>query len=226
MSDNATTAEITPFVTWWIPIISAFVGASIALIGKEIFEWYKRPRLVIDFERSKDEYPLIEDYNDESTKAAGTSFRIKFLRLIALNKGKTTAYDCDAKMELIETRRKTHYRKSLHWSKRDPRIYKSLDQIYSPINLNRNDEEPVDVLQLQYSSTTTDPQPRPHLYIETVSPAVLQLQSNMDFFIKVTIYARNTTSKPFYFKVNWDGTIEGFNKAFTKLNNIPKEYLY
>ncbi|GAI89175.1 unnamed protein product, partial [marine sediment metagenome] len=134
--------------TWVIPLLTAIGGASVALIGKEVIELFKRPRLVVDFERSKSEYPLIQDYNDENMKAAGTSFRIEFLRLIVLNKGKTTAYDCEAKMELIETRRKTRYRKSLHWSKRDRRIYSTLDQVYSPINLNRNDEETVDILQL------------------------------------------------------------------------------
>lgn len=212
--------------SWVVPVLTAIGGAAVALIGRESIEWFKRPRLSIDFERSKDAYPLTADYNDESIKAAGTSFRIVFLRLNVRNKGQTTAYDCDAKMELIETRRKDHYRKSLHWSKRDPRLYDSLDQIYSPINLNRNDEETVDVLQLKYSYTNTDPQRRPSPDIETVSLGILQLQSNIDFFIKVTIYARNTTSKLFYFKVNWDGTIDGFNKAFTKLKNIPKEYSY
>ena len=210
--------------SWIINLLSAIGGAVIALIGRESIEWFKRPRLSIDFERSKDEYPLTVDYNDESLKAIGTSFRIVFLRLNVINKGKTTAYDCDAKMELIETRQKNRYRKSLHWSKRDQRIYQSLDQIYSPINLNRNDEETVDVLQLSYSYTNSDPQPIPNPHIETVSPGVLQLGRDIVFFIKVIIYARNTTSRPFYFKVNWDGTIEGFNKAFTKLRNIPKEY--
>jgi hypothetical protein len=224
MSDNGTATELAGFTSWGIPLLSAIGGAAVALIGRELIELFKSPRLIIDFERSENEYPLIQNYNDESVIASGITFRILYLRLVISNKGRSTANDCEAKLELISTQRKTRYRKSLHWSKRDPRIYKSLDLIYAPINLNRNDEETVDILQLQYSQGNTDPEPRPNPHIETVSPSTLWLYKDEEYYIKITIYARNTTSKPFYFKVEWDGTIQGFYKAFTKIKKFPKEH--
>lgn len=205
--------------------ISAVLGAAIALIGRELLEWYRRPRLIIDFERTKNECPSIQDYNDTIMGENSGSFRIAFLRLNVFNKGKTAAYNCEAKMDLIATRPKNKYRKSLHWSKYEPAIYKSLDQIYSPININHDDNETVDVLRLNYVHTDSNPPKQvPNSCIETYSPGVLLLDSKVDFYAKVTIYARNTTSNPFYFKVNWDGTVTGFWKAFTKIRNIPIEH--
>lgn len=209
---------------WVIPLLTAIGGAAVALIGKEVIEFFKRPRLEIDFEKRGQEYPLIEDYNDESMIGGlDTTFRILYLRLVVSNKGNSTANDCEAKLELRPTKRKDQYIKSLHWSKRDPRIYETLDQVYSPINLNKNDEETIDILKLQYSHKSSEPEPKPHPYIETVSPSALWLYKDEEYYIKTTIYASNTTSQPFYFKVNWDGTVEGFSKAFKKVGNFPKE---
>jgi hypothetical protein len=210
--------------SWTTSIFSALVAATLTLCIREFIEYLKSPRLKIDFERSKNEYPHIQNYFDESMVATSTTFRILYLRLVVSNKGNSTANDCEAKLELISTQRKTRYMKSLHWSKRDPRIYKTLDQIYSPINLNKNDEETVDILQLQYSHTSTDPEPRPNPHIETVSPSALWLYKDEEYYVKITIYARNTTSLPFYFKVKWNGTKEGFYTAFKKVRNFPKEH--
>jgi hypothetical protein len=214
---------------WVIPLFTALGGAAVALIGKEAIELYKRPRLLIDFEKSGQEYPFIQNYNDEYYSDEGIksttdiTFRILYLRLIVSNKGHSTANDCEAKLELRSTQRKARYRKSLHWSKRDPRIYKSLDKIYAPINLNKNDEETVDILKLPYSHKSSDPEPRPYPHIETVSPSALWLYKDEEYYVKITIYASNTTSQPFYFRVNWNGTIDGFHKAFKKVRNFPKE---
>ena len=59
MTDNVTATVATPFISWGIPIISAFLGATIALIGREFIEWNKRPRLEIDFEDQFNEKPYI-----------------------------------------------------------------------------------------------------------------------------------------------------------------------
>jgi hypothetical protein len=197
-------------------IISAFSGAAAVLICRELIAWYRRPRLVVDFERTKNEYPLTQNYNDAIMGGNGTSFRIIFLHLNVINKGKTTAYDCEAKMDLIATKSNNKSRAPLHWSKLSPAMYKSIEQLYTPINLNRNDNEIIDVLRLQYINLDSDP-----LHIETYSPSGFWLSSNQDYYVKVTVYARNTTSQPFCFKVNWDGTIQGFSKAFTKIRSIP-----
>ena len=98
-------------------------------------------------------------------------------------------------------------------------MYKSPEEIYAPINLNRGDNENVDAWLLQYTDYSNPPQ-----YMETYS-RVFQVLPNHDYYVTVTIYARNTTSTPFYFRVNWDGTIAGFSKAFTTLRNIPQEYV-
>ncbi len=199
-----------------IIIISAFSGAVATLICKELIEWFRHPRLTVDFERTKNEYPLTQNYNEGIMGGSGISFRIIFLHLKVLNRGKTTAYNCEAKMDLIATRPNGNFRTSLHWSKLSPAIYKLPGQLFSPINLSRNDHETVDVFTLKYDNSDSAP-----THIETYSPSGFYLYSNQDYYVKVTIYARNTTSNPFYFKVAWDGTIHGFSKAFTKIRSIP-----
>jgi hypothetical protein len=209
----------------WIPLLTAIIGAAVALVGKEIIAWWRRPKLIIDFESSVNEYPVIQDYNDMVIGGDGSSSRVIMLRLNVVNRGKTTAYDCEAKMDLVTPVRKSKYRQTLHWSKHHPAIYKSPEQIYSPINLNRNDSETLDTILLRYGTVDSDPK-KIQSHMETYSAGGLQLYGNEDYYIKVTIYARNTTSRSFNFRVNWNSTIEGFNpQAFMKIGSIPKEFL-
>ncbi len=208
---------------WLLSLISVIVGAIIGLGGKEIVDLIKRPILNIDFEERDGIKPHIEVLNEDSLKSPGMYSPTAFLRLSVLNKGKSTARDCEAKIELFMPKRNEHYKNPLHWARQDPRIYKSLDKVFSPITLNRNDDEIVDVLVLKSSDKDPDPEPSPAVNIETYSPGVLLLQKNEDHYIKVTVYASNTTSKPFFFKVNWDGTVQGFFKAFERVDKFPKE---
>jgi len=217
---------------WVIPLLTAIGGAAVALIGREIIEWYKRPKLEINFEEREGQKPYIPDYNNwEVMHPAGETQRIKFLRLLVHNKGKRPAMDCEAKLEIVvDEARSTPNKVALHWSRRDPALYSdygdrgipiSVDtrKIYAPINLNIEDKEPVDVLSLPYSFSTlpnTDPSPRFPKHIESVSFRQLQLNAKTNYFAKVTIYSSNAMPKSFKFKINWDGTIEGFDKAFTK----------
>jgi hypothetical protein len=210
-------------VDWISVVFSGLGGAILALIGKETISCWRRPRLNVDFEKKGQEYPRIQVYNEDSLKSPGIYSPTAFLRLKVFNKGKTTAFDCEAKIELFIPKRNEYYKQPLHWARQYPLIYKSLDKIFSPITLNRNDDEIVDVLILKLSDKEPDPEPNPAVNIETYSPGVLLLQKNEEYYIKVIIYASNTTSKPFLFKVNWDGSFLGFYKAFTKIKKFPNE---
>jgi len=217
--------------TWIIPLLTAIGGAIVALIGRELIEWSKRPRFEIDFEEREGQKPYIPDYNDEGIRSAGDTYRVKYLRLIVRNKGKKPAMNCEAKLELvIEGASDATHKVALHWSRRDPRLYSTSgdvelgvidepEKVFAPINLNINDEETVDILTLPYSFSTvadTDHSPRFPPHIETVSLRQLVLQPKNTYHCKVTVYSSNTTPESFKFKVNWDGTLEGFNKAFIK----------
>lgn len=217
--------------SWVIPVLTAIGGAAVALIGRESIEWFKRPRLSIDFEEREGQKPYIPDYNDESMHSAGDTYRVKYLRLIVHNKGKKPAMDCEAKLEIIlDEARNMPYNVALHWSRRDPALYSeyleggilsSIDneKVFAPISLNINDKETVDVFRLPYSFSTVpnaDHSPRFLSVIESASLRQLQLQPKTMYQCKVTVYSSNTSPKSFKYKLNWDGTLDGFSRAFTK----------
>ncbi len=212
---------------WVIPLLAAIGGAAVALIGKEFLEWYKRPRLQIDFEEREREKPCVVDFNDEGMTATDRTYRIKYLRLIVRNKGKKPAMDCEAKLAITTDIESdiTNNKVALHWSRRDPVFYRrdtfsdNAEKVFAPINLNINDEEIVDVLKLSYSYSNmpdVDHSPKRHTTIESVSPRQLVLQPGTIYRGTVTVYSSNTNPKSFKFKVNWDGSVERFKKAFTK----------
>jgi len=216
---------------WLISLMSVIVGAAIGITGTELVQFLKRPRLEIDFEERGKQKPYIPDYNDKTWHAASEyTYRIKYLRLIVRNIGKKPAVNCEAKLELLPDGVQDSANKvALHWSRNDPELYSKYEggilvsqdkeKIFAPISLNKDDEEIVDVFQLDYHFSTkpeTDHSLKSKPYIETVSPRQLILQPNSVYDCKVTVYASNTNPKSFEFKVNWDGTMEGFNKAFTK----------
>jgi len=231
MSDNVTATEITQFTSWVVPVLSAIGGAAVALIGREFIEWYRRPKLNIDFEEREGQKPYNPDYYDETLPAlaSGLTFRAKYLRLIVRNNGHKPTMDCEAKLELFAENEITS-NTTIHWSRRDPALYSKYgeggallsietEKVYAPISLNINDKEIVDVFRVIYSVSIVleaDHTPRAYPYIESVSLRQIVLQPNNTYHCKVTVYASNTVPKSFNFKVNWDGTLEGFNKAFTK----------
>ncbi len=213
--------------SWAIPLTTAIGGAVIVLFLREFVEWYKRPRLEIDFEERAGQKPYTLDYYDWTMQTAGDIHKIKYLRLIVHNKGKKPAMDCEAKLE-ISVESVEINKVALHWSRRDPTLYSKSryiekssadpEKIFAPISLNIDDKETVDVLSLSYHySTLPNADYSPHFlpYIESTSLRQLELNANTTFSAKVTIYSSNTMPKSFKFKVNWDGTLEGFNKAFT-----------
>jgi hypothetical protein len=216
---------------WVVPLLTAIGGAIVALVGREIIEWYERPRLRLDFEEREGQYPYTQDFNDEKVSMAGYNCRAKYFRLKVRNEGKKPALNCIAKLEIILTDlQNTPNKVSLHWSCNDPALFtkdgdislgliENADKIFAPIDLNVEDEEIVDVLMLSYMTPAipnTNNTPEPNPFMESVSLRQIQLPSEWAYSGKVTIYAKNTRPESFKFNVTWDGTVEGFNKAFTK----------
>ena len=145
---------------------------------------------------------------------AGKTSKAKFLRLNVRNDGRKPALNCEAKMVVLKEEKKEPLKPLIHWSRRDPVVYKTLDQIYAPIHLNKSDEETLDLLMLTYCPE--DDGIEPGATICTVSLKEYPFQRDVNYHMKVTVYASNTISKTFVLKLCWDGTLEGFDKAVEK----------
>ena len=157
--------------SWLINLLSAIGGAGIALLGKEFIEWLKRPRLEIDFEESKGEKPHIADFNDyisAATGGSGNTYRVKYLRLKVNNKRKLPAFNCEAKLEITHTDKHPVYSDSkiLHWARRHDLLYttgldaktpvQDIEKSYSPVDINSNNFEFLEVLKIQYHYSVTE----------------------------------------------------------------------
>lgn len=213
---------------WLIPIIAAFGAAFITLLGREIIEWYRRPRLEIDFEEEYGEKPVILDLYDDNQIMLGYQQRYKCFRLVVTNKGKKPSLSCEAKLEVrvAEGKKRVTNVVFLHWARRDPILYREDttpfdkgEKIFAPIDLSVGDDEPLDVFRLSYHFSTTpdtDLSPKYKKSFESISHRELVLQPNAEYLCKVTIYCSSTSPKVFLFKVNWDGTVENFRNAFRK----------
>ena len=209
---------------WVISLLSAFGGAVAALIGRELIEWFKHPRLEIDFEERKGEKPYILDLLNDRITTIGVEERFKFLRLTLKNDGKSPAMNCEARIEISDKDDNEILKTTLHWARNDPAIYgeDKLDKIYAPIHLNPKDNEELDVFCLRYCKEKQyDENGKPFIghrnepNFYTMSFRRIPLERNTEYIIRTSVYANNAASKAFRFKVNWDGTLEGFNKAFS-----------
>lgn len=217
---------------WLISLISVIVGSIIGITGTELLQWWKRPKFKIDFEEGEGRKPWTPDYNSDYTLAAGDINRTRYFRLAVRNIGKKPAMNCEAKIETSFDIENTITRvvTALHWSRRDPALYwKSgtsklgfsenvSEKVFAPIDLNIDDQETVDVFRLPYHFSTlprVNHTPQFINSIESVSLRPIVLQPNTTYNCKVTVYATNTNPESFTFQVSWDGTLEGFNKAFT-----------
>jgi hypothetical protein len=223
---------------WLISLISVIVGAVIGIGGTELVQWWKRPILEVDFEKRFDQYPYIPDFNDETNVVLGYSSRAKCLRLKVKNKGKKPVTCSEAKLEITtDPIFKADINMDsvvLHWSRNDPLLFSknqdiyegsrgNAEKIFAPITFNINDEETVDVLQLSYRFRDVPKgESTSYLYsnIESVSLRRLIIYAKEYYFAKVTIYSDNTSPKTFSFIVYWDGTLDGFNKAFSRFHRI------
>ena len=102
VSDNVSAASGGGSAPW--TVLAGFIGATIAVLIREGIEYWRRPRLKIDFEGMYGKKPYVGDYEDRSIPNTGSSRRVKFLRVIVRNEGRKPAMDCEAKLELVERR--------------------------------------------------------------------------------------------------------------------------
>jgi len=214
---------------WLISLISVVVGAAIGVGVKELVQWCKRPRLEIDF----DKFPRA-DWNDYEARDAAyhgnqTDYKVKFLRLTVTNKGKSPALSCEARL-VLKTKLDS-YTSPVHWTKRDPILYRrfengkkvlELDKIFVPIDISSKKSETLDVIRFPYwfhtAPNADHSSKRDTQYISLVTPLDnLMLFLDDEYFIEVTVYAHNAKATNFEFRCKWDGTVEGFEKAFTKI---------
>ena len=213
---------------WLISLISVIVGAAIGIGGTELIKWLKRPKLEINF----DIFPDL-DFNDYEAQAEGyhgngAVYKAKFLRLVIRNKGKSTALNCGAKLVLITNDNK--YSSPVHWSKRDPILYQrfengkkvlELDKIFAPIDISRSNSETLEVIKFRYwysIAMNADHSPKRDIQYISLPPPLnnLMLLSDEKYTFEITVYAHNAKAVNFKFHCKWDGTIEGFDKAFTR----------
>jgi len=198
---------------WAIALLSAGAASILTILLREVVEWWRRPRLKIDFEEVDGQKPYILDLEWESDKAAlaGKTPRVKFVRLNVHNAGQKPALDCEAKLVIFERGNREPVVPIIRWSRRDYLVYKTLDQQYAPIHLNRSDDETLELLMLHYYAEETDLPP--DVVILSKSFRRHFFRRNVPYLLQVTVYASNAVSKPFWLELYWDGTLEGFNKA-------------
>ncbi len=199
---------------WVTNILSALIGAILALSVREFIEWLKRPNLKIDFEEKNNQKPfIINNISKEFNWEEGD----KHLRIGVLNKGLSAALNCEAKLEISLSKTKTVESLIIpRWSRREPPIYVDNKDIYQPITINRMDTELLSIFHLLYSNKNTDNILRPSQNIVTGSYPQFSLQPNFTYKAKVTIFSSNAEPSTFSFTINWDGTVDGFDKAFRK----------
>lgn len=216
---------------WVIPVLSAIIGATLALIGKELIEWYKRPRLEIDFEERGNEKPYIVDQNDFIAAAMGDLkgvYRIKHLRLRIRNKGKKAALNCEAKIEISHSPHKNYSvdAKILHWARRHELLYTKglnisnpamdIEKMYSTVDINRNDWEYLEVLRMHYWYLASQGMPQDlssQLISASVEAIALQFSPDTEYSIKISVFSQNAKPVSRSFNIKWDGTVHGFNST-------------
>lgn len=212
---------------WVIPLLTAIGGAGVALAGQQFFEWYRRPRLAIGFEESDDK-PTIADLNDVPLNpVAGYNYKAKCFRLRVRNVGRKPAIGCEAKLELWPAGKKPSIinRVVVRWARRDPILYRdgnstvdNAEKIFAPLDLNIHDEELLSVFRLPYIISTrpgTGLSPSATSGIESESLWHLAPGSNGEYQCRVTVYSGTASPASFGFKVCWNGTLEGFDTAFS-----------
>jgi len=201
---------------WALALLSAVAASILTILIREGIEWFNRPRLKIDFEEVEGQKPYILDLRWESDKTVlGSNPRVKYIRLNVHNAGRKPALDCEAKLVIFMCGKRVPVVPIIHWSRRDYLVYTTLDQQYAPIHLNRNDNETLELLRLQYFAEETELPPG--AMIQSVSSRHHFFKRNVSYLIQVTVYANNAISKPFSLELNWDGTLAGLHQAVSKV---------
>jgi hypothetical protein len=215
-------------VDWVTNLFSALGGAIIALVGRELIDWFKRPRLTIDFESIRDEkpYPIQQDLE---TKRSDIATGLNLIRFEIRNKGQRAALNCNVKLE-------TFNEKYLYYSSNDLLPYSLRDnleypetvdellrkyeenQAFNPVTINRGEKINVDFCYLItwfYSNEKFDYKVHAKDFIQQTTKSKPIIVGGVKENFRVTVYSNNTKPKSLKFSVNWDGTSAGFSKAFS-----------
>lgn len=103
----------------------------------------------------------------------------------------------------------------LHWVRRYPPIYKTLDEVYVPITINVKDQEYLDVVYI--TATQSVEIILTNIKVTTYSHRTVYIKSEKTYFFKVTIFSRNADPKSKTLRFQWNGTWEGFNEEVVSL---------
>jgi len=224
--------EIIQSTSWWALLVSAFGGAILTLIGSWFVEWIKRPKLKIDFEERQGIKPYIIELDDHIGIVIhrASSSRNKYLRLRVKNVGRQLAKRCEAKISIEVAEKNAQVSNSyLHWARRDLLLYTtgldisqpktSYEKAFEPIDINRGEEEYLEVLKMNYwyTGNRLPDTIKPDFESSSIPDIALIIQPNTKYVIKVTVYSSN--AKPVcknFFLEKWDGTINGFGANIVK----------
>jgi len=201
------------------------IGGLLGFLLAQLQTHWRRPQLKIDFESYAGSKPYIHElrvfYPDED-EISGFPYEDYglFLRLSISNRGQSPAINCEARVSVFKVsngkKEREPWSSTLHWSVRDPLIYKEPEQQYAPIHLNpKSPAEALDVLHLDYVDVmqAEEHSVKSHPLVYTCAMRPHALSPEQVYEIEVTVSANNTVAKPFRFRTRWDGTIEQFRNG-------------
>lgn len=189
MSLVQATLQNTGGIDWAVAIIAAIIGACLTIGLKELVDWLLRPRLVVGFE----EGPLGSETYIHNLRIKNFIYSMGlFRRLVVKNLGRKPAMNCEAKLTIFKGNLRESDTPILHWARKDPEIYLTPEQVFSPVHINSRDEEVLDFVELDYN-----PEERvipPGACIETVSANPYRFQRNTFYKLLITVFANNAVS--------------------------------
>jgi len=168
--------------------------------GRRLAKKWRRPHLEIDFKECNKIKPYIDIQSGTNFFYEPTS---KFLRMVIKNSGRTPATYCEAKLTITMDCTEKPFHGILHWVKRDPLIFNSLDDLFAPITINAMDSEELDLLRLRINADK----------IETVTDRIIFIEPRRTFLLKVSVLTGIGNNPTKTFAIKWDGTYDGFDKC-------------
>ena len=143
----------------------------------------------------------------------------KHLRIGVTNNGYSVANNCEAKIEIFNLiDKKIEADSKLTWDIKLHPNYSSneYNKRYAPIDIKKQDTEYLDFSSLQYSRSKSDDDFKPAETIHISTYPSIQINPKTKYKVIISVYSNNAKPSSFSFTINWDGTIEGFDKAFYK----------
>jgi len=195
-------------------LVSALIGALAAVILREGFIWIWRPRLEVDFEEFGGKKPYVHQFTETGSSMMFQQVpprAIRVLRLRVHDGGGRAAEACEAKLEVRRDGALDPAVFILHWARRDPRIFKELDQVYAPVTINRGGSEALDVLRLAESSQR----------IESISTQTFWFEPNVKYELTVVITSANAGPVAFRMMLEWDGAWDGLGSSVARESSFP-----